>query len=282
VFDAHGAEIKETLDLIAEHGQNVGSALKLDLPGSARDTVMHQVAEWDAKIQNGTAQLDEQALHQELRGYLKPLLLLTADYPTVATNPPYMSSNRMNGELQSYVNEHYPNSKRDLFGVFMEVGRDALKPVGRLGMINQHAWMFVSAYEGLRRHVLNTTFIESMLHLGPNAFEEIGGEVVQSTAFVLQNAFPKEQKGTYFRLVDESSASAKRHAFEADAHRHSGVDQQDFEKIPGNAILYWLSEKSVKVLDRSKNIGDYAQSKSRMVTCNNKKYLRCVWEVEKG
>ena len=186
-FDAHGAAIKEALDLIAEHGQNVGSALKLELSDDARTAVAERVAHWDDETRRGAAQLDEQALHQELRGYLKPLLLLTEQYPAVAMNPPYMGSRQMNGALKSYVKEHYPQSKRDLFAVFMEVGEQNTQPAGRLGMINQQSWMFLSSYEDLRTHVLDTTLIESMLHMGPHTFDEISGEVVQSTAFTLQN-----------------------------------------------------------------------------------------------
>jgi hypothetical protein len=111
VFDAHGAEIKEALDLMAEHGQNVGSALKLDLSDDAREAVAEQVALWDEKTQNGTARLDEQELHKELRGYLKSLLPLTTEYPAVAMNPPYMGSSQMNSELKSYVREHYPQRR---------------------------------------------------------------------------------------------------------------------------------------------------------------------------
>ena len=101
-FDAHGATIKEALDLIAEHGQNVGSALKLELSDDARTAVAERVAHWDDETRRGTAQLDEQALHQELRGYLKPLRLLTEQYPAVAANPPYMPAANMNKPLKSY------------------------------------------------------------------------------------------------------------------------------------------------------------------------------------
>ena len=125
-------------------------------------------------------------------------------------NPPYMGSRQMNGALKNYVKEHYPQSKRDLFAVFMEVGEQNTQAAGRLGMINQQSWMFLSSYEDLRLHVLDTTLIESMLHLGPRTFDEIGGEVVQSTAFVLQNALPQGRTGTYFRLVDEEQCRGQK------------------------------------------------------------------------
>jgi len=279
VFDAHGSEIKEALDLMAEHGQNVGSALKLDVSDDARDAVAHCVAGWDEKTQNGTARLDEQELHEELRGYLKSLLLLTAEYPAVAMNPPYMSSGQMNGELKSYVKEHHPMGKRDLFAVFMEVGEQNTQTAGRLGMINQQSWMFLSSYEDLRRHVVDTTLIESMLHLGPRTFDEIGGEVVQSTAFVLQNALPQRRTGTYFRLVDEKSASAKEKAFVASEHQHPGVNQQDFEKIPGAPIAYWAESKTIDLFESQPFLGDVATLREGIHTGKNSLFLRMWPEV---
>jgi hypothetical protein len=276
VSDTCGAEIKETLDLIAEHGQNVGSALKLDLSDEAHEAIAERVAYWDEKTRNGTAQLDEQALHQELRSYLKPLLLLTADYPAVAMNPPYMGSRQMNGDLKNYVNDHYPKSKSDLFAVFMEVGEQVTEPAGRLGMINQQSWMFLNSYENLRAHVLDTMLIESMLHMGANTFDEVSGEVVQSTAFVLQNTLSRGRSGTYFRLVDESNSTAKNIS---GVHRHTGVDQRDFEKIPGAPIAYWIPDEAKKAFQKFPRIGDMGETRKGMVTANNSRFVRRWYEV---
>ncbi|MES3630062.1 MAG: BREX-1 system adenine-specific DNA-methyltransferase PglX, partial [Longimonas sp.] len=238
VFEAHGEALHEALALLAEHGQNVGAALQLDLSDDARTAIAREVSHWKNKTE-GSANLTEQALVHELNAYLQPLLLMTGTYPAVVMNPPYMGSRQMNKALKAYAKKHYPMSKRDLFAVFMEVGEENTQPAGRLGMINQQSWMFLSSYEDLRTHVLDTTRIASMLHLGPNTFDEISGEVVQSTAFVLQNTLPQGRMGTYFRLVDEPNSTAKKEAFERHDHRHTDVDQRDFEKIPGAPIAYW-------------------------------------------
>ena len=92
----------------------------------------------------------------------------------------------MNKELNDFVKKHYPDSKSDLFAVFMERGLEFTKPKGYMAMINQHSWMFLSSYEKLRKKIIKNHKIDSLVHLGPRAFEEIGGEVVQSVAFVLQ------------------------------------------------------------------------------------------------
>ncbi len=279
VFDAHGAEVKDALDLIAEHGQNVGSALKMDLSDDARETVAQCVSEWDEKTQNGTAQLDEQALHQELRGYLKPLLLLVENYPAVAMNPPYMSRGQMNGALKNYAQNHYARSDGDLFAVFMEIGTRRTQSAGRLGMINQQSWMFLSSYEDLRMQVLDTTHIESMIHLGAGAFDEIGGEVVQSTAFVLQNKLPQECTGTYFRLIDMSSSGAKQKAFEARQNRYSHVDQRDFEKIPQSPIAYWVPPEVIAAYEANPLLEETSKPRVGLQTGDNSRFLRHWPEV---
>jgi hypothetical protein len=279
VFDAHGTEVKEALDSIAGLGQNVGSALKLDLSDDARDALAHCVAKWDKKMQDGTAQLDEMALHKEVRGYLCPLLLLTASFSSVVMNPPYLGSGQMNKSLKSYIAEEYPDSKRALSAVFVEVGERNVRPAGRLGMINQQSWMFLSSYEGLRKSLLETTSIESMLHLGPGTFDEISGEVVQSTAFVINNQFPNGDGGTYFRLVEEGSSSDKEEAFLSDEKRYTSVLQRGFEKIPGAPIAYWASEGVLKIFEEQMSLGEMLVLRQGVSTGNNSRFLKMWTEV---
>jgi len=112
--------------------------------------------------------------------------LLTQEYSCVVTNPPYMGSKGMNKELSDFVKKRYPDSKSDLFAVFMERTLELTKPYGFMSMINQHSWMFLSSYEKLRIKIIENHSIDTLVHLGARAFEEIGGEVVQSVAFVLQ------------------------------------------------------------------------------------------------
>ena len=112
--------------------------------------------------------------------------ILGSEFRCVVTNPPYMGSKGMNNELGDFVKSRYPDSKSDLFAVFMERCLELTKDHGFMAMINQHSWMFLSSYEKLREKIINEHKIDTMVHLGPRAFEEIGGEVVQSVAFVLE------------------------------------------------------------------------------------------------
>ncbi|RWR04476.1 BREX-1 system adenine-specific DNA-methyltransferase PglX, partial [Siminovitchia fortis] len=113
-------------------------------------------------------------------------IILAQKYDVVVTNPPYMGRKGMNAELGNYVKKHYKNSSVDLYAVFMEVASHLVKENGFIGMVNQHSWMFLSSYENLRKTMLQNHQIYSMAHLGTRAFPEIGGEVVQTTSFVLR------------------------------------------------------------------------------------------------
>ena len=110
----------------------------------------------------------------------------------------------MSAKLSDYVKNNYPDSKSDLFAVFIERCGQMTGQNRYQAMITQHAWMFLSSFEKLRKKLLRTIDIVSMVHLGPHAFEEIGGEVVQTTSFVLRNSHC-EGNGVYFRLVDSKN-----------------------------------------------------------------------------
>jgi len=124
--------------------------------------------------------------HEEILTIIKLMHFLQKEYTCVVTNPPYMGSKGMNKELSAFVKKNYPDSKADLFACFMERCLEFTVDDGLMAMINQHSWMFLSSYEKLRIKLLENHKIDTLVHLGPRAFEEIGGEVVQSVAFVLQ------------------------------------------------------------------------------------------------
>ena len=142
-FDAAGAEVKEALDLLREHGQNVGSALKLELSETARGVLSETDGSTGRRRLEGAMGFGEQELAQALHAYLKPALMLTDRLRQSATNPPYMGSGQMNGPLKQYMQTALPAEQGDLFAVFMEVVKASYAACGRLGMINQHSWMFL-------------------------------------------------------------------------------------------------------------------------------------------
>ena len=200
------AELKDALSEM-QQAQNIGSALVINLSKSTREFMMKRL---DTFV-NEPMPLDQQMLFNAMRHFLHPILMLTDTYPAVVANPPYMGSRSMNADLVDYLKSHYPMSKSDLFAVFMEVCINRNPNAGLMGMINQHSWMFLSSYEKLRENVLDNYTISNMLHLGPRLFDELSGEVVQSTAFVLKNEEVNENfKGDYYRLVDYKSSGGKK------------------------------------------------------------------------
>lgn len=224
---------------------------------------------------------------QHLHTALQQLQELGQQVHCVVDNPPYMGGGNMNKALAKFVKQYYPASKSDLMACFMESGLAMLHPGGYLGMINQHSWMFLSSYEKLREQLIQEAYFDTMLHLGPRAFPEIGGEVVQSTAFTFCNIPPMEEEGIYLRLTDFKSASQKEE--EAVAAIETGdaselwyhARQQDFQKIPGSPIGYWLSEDELKLF-RYMKLGEVAVSKGQNITGSNARFIRFNWEVSKN
>jgi len=137
-------------------------------------------------VPHSSASFDDGIFAQSTREYDIQKKILSSEFHCVVTNPPYMGSKGMNKELSDFVKKRYPDSKSDLFAVFMERTLELTKPHGFMSMINQHSWMFLSSYEKLRIKIIEKQRIDTMVHLGARAFEEIGGEVVQSVAFVLE------------------------------------------------------------------------------------------------
>ena len=220
---------------------------------------------------------------EELEVSLKHLLLLSNKYHCVVDNPPYMGGSKMNKELYAWVKTNYPRSKSDLMACFMEIGLTTLLPNGILGMINQHSWMFLSSYESLREEILKSSHIATLLHLGPRTFPEIGGEVVQNSAFTLINE-ESNKKGNYLRLVDFNNSTLKREKTlelikNPNCNWFYNSNQKDFLKIPGNPIGYWLGEKWLNVFSLTTSISDIAEVRGGMTSGNNNYFIRFWSEI---
>lgn len=148
--------------------------------------------------------------HQKVLQALRQADYLSPKYHVVIANPPYMGSKGMNGRLGAWAKDNYPDSKSDLFAMFMERNLDLVQRCGMISMITMQSWMFLSSFEALRGRILNQHTILSMAHLGARGFDSIGGEVVSTTAFVLENAHKPDYWGAYLRLVDGNSEAEKK------------------------------------------------------------------------
>ena len=222
------------------------------------------------------------SLHREAAlATILPLIqvaeVLAQQYDVVVTNPPYMGSSNMDARLSEFVKKHYPDSKSDLFAVFIERCGQMTGKNRYQAMITQHAWMFLSSFEKLRAKLLLNDTV-NMAHLGPRAFEEIGGEVVQTTSFVLRNSHIADYKGTYCRLIEPTTQQGKEEMFLSGENRYT-AQQSNYSKIPGSPVAYWVSNGLLEAFDSGKSLDEIALARNGMKTGENGRFVRLWWEV---
>ena len=228
----------------------------------------------ESQISFDTYGLDETA--EQLKRLIKIGKVMAQKYEVVATNPPYMSVNNAGKKVSDYVKEYYSNEKTDLYAAFITKCRNMLKNCGFQAMITQHGWMFLGTFENMRKGFLHYDII-NMVHLGARAFEEIGGEVVQTTSFVIRKTSNSSYKGIYARLVNAMTQKAKEEMFLNGESRYvSSIC--NYENIPGSPIAYWISDSFIKAFE-GKLLGDYAYTKQGFATGNNELFLRLWTEV---
>lgn len=210
---------------------------------------------------------------------VKQAKVLSQKYDVVVTNPPYMGISNGNVKLNEFVKKNFPDSKSDLFAIFIERCGQMIKENRYQAMITQHAWMFLSSFEKLRAKLQMVDMI-NMAHLGARAFEEIGGEVVQTTSFVIRKSHIVEYRGIYCRLIEPTTQKGKEEMYLAEENRYAVV-QDNFTKIPGNPVAYWVSKKIVNSFGYP-NLAKYAGSTYGLKTGDNDRFIRCWFEIEYG
>lgn len=263
-----------------KNAKEYGSILQPKVTLAELDALQEQLREVDGASDMGS--FTDQFVAGQLLRVLCPLVeqarMLVQKYDVVVTNPPYMGSSGMNARLSDYVKKVYPDSKSDLFAVFIERCAQMDKRGGYQAMITQHAWMFLSSFEKLRAK-LQLIDTVNMAHLGARGFDEIGGEVVQTTSFVMRSSHTKGYKGMYCRLIDGDSEKAKAEMFVSGENRYV-AEQDNFSKIPGSPVAYWVSVAFLKSFE-GKTIEDYSFAGIGMRTGNNSRFLRHWYEVAK-
>ncbi|WP_321380039.1 BREX-1 system adenine-specific DNA-methyltransferase PglX [Trichococcus shcherbakoviae] len=210
---------------------------------------------------------------------LEQYKFLMMKYDIVVTNPPYVGSNGMDAKLSQYLKKFYPNTKSDLFAVFMDVSTYLTRINGLYSMINQQSWMFLKSFEQMRKYVLQNQTIINMAHTGPRTFPEIGGEVVQNTAFVIKNQQIQGYIGKYERLIDYSNTHEKAKNINKKFNIYYSL-QKRFQDIPGSPIAYWVSEQILLNFKENKPLSKYAEPKQGLATGENNKFLKLWFEIQ--
>lgn len=229
----------------------------------------------NAKYGSMLDQIESQQLIDLIEPLLKQAKLLVQKYDVVVTNPPYMPPSP---KQKQYVQKNYPDSKSDLFAVFIEKCHDLTKKNAYQAMITMHSWMFLSSFEKLRNKLINNNTIVNMAHLGARAFEEIGGEVVQTTSFIFENNHIKDYQSGFKRLVDYNSQDGKEGEYLTERNLYV-LSSENFNKIPGSPIAYWIRKSTVKVFKIGINITKYIDTFQGIITGNNDKFLRLWYEL---
>lgn len=204
---------------------------------------------------------------------------LSQKYHCVVTNPPYLGKGFCD-VLKNYIQAHYPNSKADTMATFMERCLAYAPANGKVAMINMQSWMFLSSYENLRIDLLEKYNIDSLLHLGPHAFDEIGGEVVQCATFILTKCKPSTVGGIYYRLIDGKNSNEKETSFLRRENGLYGIKQSNFKKIPGSSIGYWISNIKLNALSDNQTISSQFSPATGLQTGDNNRFIRLWFEVE--
>ena len=284
--------VKELTDaiLLMNYANTLGSIMKFDISEQTRNAVMVRTQEYEEQLANGEIVPSSILL---LLPYMRIILALTQKYAALCMNPPYMGSGRFDEVLSKYVKDNYEEGKSDLFSVFMQMGMERLAPNGKIAQINMQSWMFLSSFEKLRKQFLTHYNIDNMLHLGPRTFDELSGEVVQNTAFVLCKHVPVEQGGVYYRLVEGKNCADKERLF-LEAKQGDGtaiinsklytinypnVEQKNFGKIPSAPIGYWVSPKIQEIFTSNLALSAVCSPTQGLATADNARFLRSWFEV---
>lgn len=210
--------------------------------------------------------------------------IMNKQYDIMCTNPPYLGRKGMGVKLALYLDTYFKNSKSDLFSVFMELGSKFVNKNGYISMINQHSWMFLSSFDKLRECILLEKNICTMLHLGSRTFEEIDGEVVQSTCFIMQNNNIEQYISKYIRLVNLKSSKEKKKVLlnmcESNEYVFK-IKSKVFNYIPGKQFAYWISSRMIDILKNSKILSQIYEPKQGLSTADNNRFIRLWFEVIK-
>ena len=284
IADASGDGVSLGMSQLIEqlrHADTYGSLIRVPIGASA---LFREIAR---RIEAGERQqlLGGADSEEWLRAANMCEILEEGRYTTLIANPPYLGMRKVKDPLKRFANKHYKRSSTDLCTMFIERAASLAQRRGAIGMITMHAWMFLDSYRELRPWMLSAMSIDSMAHLGTRAFDSIGGEVVQTTAFTTTNAScDADRAGVYLRLVDGRNEAEKAQLLcEAAANNDHMLrfetSASTLAVIPGRPIVYWASRQMLNAFEVGVPLGEVAPAKQGLATADNERFLRQWFEV---
>ena len=218
----------------------------------------------------------------ELLPLVKCAELLAQKYDVVVTNPPYMAVSNAGAKVNDYVKKNFPDSKADMFAVFIERCGQMAKKNGYQAMITQHAWMFLSSFERMRERLLHSVDIVTLAHLGVGTFVDLNSKVVQSVCFVFQNNHVAGYIGRYDRLFEQQGIYENNQEKEKwlISGKHKFLTKQEsFFKIPGSPVAYWVSDNLLNDFSIGEILKKKGDTRQGMATSDNNRFLRLWHEI---
>jgi hypothetical protein len=218
--------------------------------------------------------------HLKVLRVLEQAEALTQRYHVVVANPPYMGGGAMNARLKVFAKEFYPDSKADLFAMFIDRNTMLSLSQGLLSMVTMQAWMFLSSFEHLRKRLVDKSPPITLIQIGYNSFPEMNSKIAQACAFVLYNS-SSGMVGRYLDLNNVSQSADKEQVFLGKLAKRDlyAVAAASFGKIPGSPIAYWVGEKVLRLFETCQPLGKHVNARVGMMTSDNDRFLRLWWEV---
>lgn len=273
------ADLKELLDLF-EHASTFGSLIQI--PAAFAKKLPELESKLNIALESGDIFSQQSA--QELLPLVQQAKLLGKQYDAVIANPPYMGGKGMNTALKDFAKKKFPDSKSDMFAMFIERCQEFSKASGETAFVTPYVWMFISSYEQMRIKLVTDATIQSLIQLEYNAFEPA---CVPVCAFIVGKSHIANFVGGYIKLSEfkghENQAPKTIEAINnPDCGWFFSAKPDDFKKIPGSPVAYWVSDKIRDAFEQAETIGDIAQPRQGLATSDNDRFLRLWYEPNWG
>ena len=266
------ADLKELLDLF-EHASTFGSLIQV--PAAFAKKLPDLETKLNIALASGDIFAQQSA--QELLPLVQQAMLLAKQYDAVIANPPYMGGKGMNTALKDFAKKTFPDSKSDLFAMFIERGFDWCKDSGFNSMVTMQSWMFLSSYEAMREKLLQDRTLSCMVHMGNGVM----GIAFGTAATVMLNNHISNYAGSFsYCENDDVNEYGVPKQFPVQNERLKTVKPDDFKKIPGSPIAYWVSHKVRAIFENSPSLGEVADARQGLATADNNRFLRFWQEVD--
>lgn len=206
---------------------------------------------------------------------VKQAQTLSQKYDVVCTNPPYMGGSGMNSVLSEYVKRCYSEAKSDLFAAIIIKCLEFTKQNGYSSLVTMQSWMFLSSFEEMRTKLLTLNTLTTLMHME----NMVMGIAFGTAVSVFRKGAVKGYKGTYNQIKLADIENAKPKSFPVAGNRFAQVSSDNFSKIPGMPVAYWVSVNTINAFDKPK-LESGVNAVKGLDTCDNDTFVRFWNEVD--